>query len=105
MDYERAKELSFLLRVGSAIPVTDSRNHEIFQSIFYSDFYTIQELITEGLLEYIGHQRDLLCLRPFQTFSVYIGEEIRELQAGEIITMSLTSSGRNEFEEWLSAKE
>jgi len=105
MDYERQKELNFLLRIGSPIPVTDSRSHEIFQSIFYSDFYTVQELITENLLEYIGHQRDLLCLRPFKTFSVYIGGEIRKLQAGEIVTMSLTTSGRNEFEEWLATKE
>lgn len=107
MDYERRKELHFMLRVGSPIPVTDSRSHEIFQSIFYSDFYTIQELIGEGLLEYVGHQKSLLCLRPFKSFAVYVGDggEIRNLQAGEIVTMSLTTSGRSEFEEWLAAKE
>jgi hypothetical protein len=105
MDYERRKELNFMLRTGSPVPVTDSRSHELFQSIFYSDFYTIQELITEGLLEYVGHQKDLLCLRPFKSFAVYVSDEIRNLQAGEIVTMSLTTSGRNEFEEWLAAKE
>lgn len=105
MDYDRKRELEFMLRIGSPVPVTDSRTHEIFQSIFYSDFYTIQELITEGLMEYVGHQRALLCLRPFKSFSVYIGGEIRDLQSGEIVTMSLTTSGRNEFEEWLAAKE
>ena len=105
MDYERRKELNFMLRTGSPIPVTDSRNHEIFQSMFYSDFYTIQELITEGLLEYIGHQRDLLCLRPLKSFAVYVSDEVRNLKASEIVTMSLTTSGRNEFEEWLATKE
>lgn len=105
MDYERRKELNFMLRIGSPIPVTDSRNHEIFQSIFYSDFYTIQELITEGLLEYVGHQKDLLCLRPYQSFTVYVSDEVRDLKSGEIVTMSLTNSGRSEFEEWLATKE
>lgn len=105
MEYERRKELNFMLRIGSPIPVTDSRSHEIFQSVFYSDFYTIQELITEELLEYVGHQKDQLCLRPFKSFAVYVSDEVRNLQAGEIVMMSLTTSGRNEFEEWLAAKE
>jgi hypothetical protein len=102
MDYERIKELNFLLRTNSIIPVTDSRRNEIFQTEFYSDFYTVQELISEGHIEYIGHQKDLLCLRPFNSFSVYISGETRRLKGGEIVTMSLTSSGRNEFEEWLA---
>ena len=106
MDYERRKELNFMLRIGAPIPVTDSRSDEVFQSIFYSDFYTLQELIGEGLLEYVGHQKSLLCLRPFKSFAVYISnDEIRNLQAGEIVTMSLTTSGRNEFEQWLATKE
>jgi len=105
MEYDRLKELHFLLRIGSPIPVTDSRSNELFQTLFYSDFYTIQELITEGLLEYIGHQKALLCLRPFKSFSIYDGREICNLKSGEIITMSLTTSGRNEFEEWLATKE
>ena len=56
-------------------------------------------------MEYIGHQKALLCLRPFKSFAVYVGDEVRELQAGEIVTMSLTTSGRSEFEEWLATKE
>jgi hypothetical protein len=105
MDYERRKELEFMLRVGSPIPVTDSRSHEIYQSIFYSDFYTLQELIGEGLLEYIGHQKSMLCLRPLKSFAVYVSDDVRELKASEIVTMSLTTSGRNEFEQWLATKE
>jgi len=102
MDNERIKELQFLMRTGSAIPVTDSRKAEVFQTIYYSDFYTIQELISQGYLEYIGHQKTLLCLRPLSAFSVYISGEIRELKASEIVTMSLTTPGRNEFEQWLA---
>jgi hypothetical protein len=105
MDYERRKELNFMLRTGSPIPVTDSRSAEIFQTIFYSDFYTLQELIGEGLLEYIGHQKSLLCLRPLKSFPVYVSDEVRDLKASEIVTMSLTTSGRSEFEQWLAAKE
>ena len=105
MDYERRKELNFMLRTGSPILVTDSRSSELFQSIFYSDFYTIQELISEGLMEYIGHQKSMLCLRPFKSFAVFDGEDVRTLTAGEIITMSLTTTGRSEFEEWLATKE
>lgn len=102
MEPERIKELNFLLRTNSTIPVTDSRRNEIFQTVFYSDFYTIQELISEGHIEYVGHQKDLLCLRPFNNFSIYIAGKTRKLKGGEIITMSLSTSGRNEFEEWLA---
>lgn len=104
MDHERKKELQFLMRIGAVI-VTDSRTSEVLQTVFYNDFYTIQELISEGYMEYIGHQKAMLCLRPINNFRVYISVndgEVRELKAGEIITMSLTTSSRNEFEQWLA---
>ena len=101
MDNQRIKELHFLMRTGTPIPVTDSRSAEVFQTLFYDDFFTIQELITQGYMEYVGHQRDLLCLRPKDSFGVYIDGKIRNLKAAEIITMSLTTPGRDEFEEWL----
>ena len=102
MDNDRIKELQFLMRTKSPIVVTDSRNNEVLQTVFYSDFYTIQELIEQGYMEYIGHQRDMLCLRPFNSFSVYVDNEVRKLKGGEIVTMSLTTSGRSEFENWLA---
>lgn len=102
MDNDRIAELQFLMRTNSAIVITDSRNNEVLQTVFYRDFYTIQELIEEGYLEYIGHQRDLLCLRPFNSFSVFVDNEVRKLKGGEIVTMSLTQSGRTEFENWLA---
>ena len=105
MDYERRKELNFMLRTGSPILVTDSRSSDLFQSIFYSDFYTIQELISEGLMEYIGHQKSRLCLRPLRSFAVFDGDDVRNLASGEIVTMALTTTGRSEFEEWLATKE
>lgn len=105
MDNERIKELQFLMRTMTPIPVTDSRQNEVLQTVFYNDFYTISELIEEGHLEYIGHQRDLLCLRPMNNFSVFINNEVRNLKGGEIVTMSLTQGGRTEFEDWLATND
>ena len=102
MEIERIKELQFLMRTGSPIPVTDSRKAEVFQTSYYSDFYTIQELISQGFLEYIGHQKAMLCLRPLSSFTVYISGDLRDLKASEIVIMSLTTPGRNEFEQWLA---
>ena len=70
MENDRIQELQFLMRTNVPIIVTDSRNNDTLQTVFYSDFYTIQELIEHGYMEYIGHQRDMLCLRPFNSFSV-----------------------------------
>ena len=102
MDNDRIQELDFLMRTKTPIVVTDSRNSEVLQTVFYSDFYTIQELIEQGYMEYIGHQRDMLCLRPINSFSVFVDNDIRKLKGGEIVTMSLTQDGRSEFENWLA---
>lgn len=102
MEHARAKELHFLIRIKAPIPITDSRQPMIFQTMYYDDFYTIQELISEGYLEYVGHQKSLICLRPFIEFRMYISGEIRKLQAGEIITMSLSTLGKTEFEKWIA---
>lgn len=56
-------------------------------------------------MEYIGHQKSRLCLRPLRSFAVFDGEDVRNLTSGEIVTMALTTTGRNEFEEWLATKE
>jgi len=104
MDNERIKELNFMMRTGTPIPVTESRAAEVFQTTFYDDFYTISELVDQELIEYVGHQKDYICLRPYSNFSIFIAGDVRELQRGEIVTMSLTDTGREEFNTWLAAQ-
>ena len=104
MDNLRIQELKFLMRTGAAIPVTETRNSEVFQSEFYSDFYTIRELVEQGFMEYIGQQQDVVVLRPKDSFTMYINLELRDLVGGELVTMSLTKDGRSEFEAWLAAQ-
>ncbi len=104
MDNLRKQELKFLMRIDAAIPVTDSRSNDLFQTEFYSDFYTIRELVEQGYMEYIGQQKEYVCLRPINSFTMYINMEIRNLVGGELITMSLTKDGRSEFEDWLATQ-
>ncbi len=104
MDSLRQQELKFLMRINSAIPVTDSRSSTIFKTELYSDFYTIRELVEEGYMEYIGHQKEYLCLRPINNFRIYINQEIKDLQSGEIITISMSRDSRTEFESWLATQ-
>ncbi len=104
MDDPRQQELRFLMRTDAAIPVTDSRSNDLFQTEYYSDFYTIRELVEEGYMEYIGQQKEYVCLRPLNSFKMYINMEIRTLVGGELVTMSLTKDGRTEFEDWLATQ-
>jgi len=104
MDNLRKQELRFLMRINAAIPVTDSRNNDLFQTEYYSDFYTIRELVEEGYMEYIGRQREYVCLRPINSFKMYINMGITALVGGELITMSLTKDARSEFEDWLATQ-
>lgn len=104
MDNLRKQELKFLMRIDAAIPVTDSRSNDLFQTEYYSDFYTIRELVEEGYMEYIGQQREYVCLRPVNSFKMYINMEIRTLVGGELLTMSLTKDARSEFEDWLATQ-
>lgn len=104
MDNLRKQELIFLMRIDAAIPVTDSRNNDLFQTEYYSDFYTIRELVEEGYMEYIGQQKEYVCLRPINSFKMYINMEIRNLVGGELLTMSLTKDARSEFENWLATQ-
>lgn len=104
MDSERIKELKFMMRIGTPIPVTESRGDKLFQTMYYDDFYTISELVEQKLIEYVGHQKDYICLRPYSNFKIYIAGDVRELQSGEIVTMSLTDTGRAEFNTWLAAQ-
>jgi len=102
MDKLRQQELKFLMRTGSAIPVTESRDSELFNSIYYCDFYTIRELVEEGYMEYIGQQKTYVCLRPKNSFTMYINLELKDIIGGELITMGLTEKGRVEFQTWLA---
>lgn len=104
MDNLRKQELRFLMRIDAAIPVTDSRNNDLFRTEYYSDFYTIRELVEEGYMEYIGQQKEYVCLRPINSFRMYINMEIKTLVGGELITMSLTKDSLSEFENWLATQ-
>jgi len=104
MDLLRQNELNFLMRTDSAIPVTDSRSNELFKNNYYDDFYTVRELVEQGYMEYVGRQEEYVCLRPLNSFKMYINLEIRDLVGGELITMSLTRDGRSEFEDWLATQ-
>lgn len=105
MDYLRIQELRFLMRTGAAIPVTETRDSEIFQTEFYSDFYTIRELVEQGYMEYIGQQKEYVCLRPKNSFTMYINLVLTDLVGGELVTMSLTKKGRLEIDQWLAAQD
>ena len=94
MDKLRQQELQFLMRTGSAIPVTESRDSELFNGIYYSDFYTIRELVEEGYMEYVGQQKSYVCLRPKNSFTMYINLELKDIIGGELITMGLTERGQ-----------
>lgn len=104
MENERIKELNFLLRTDTPVPLTDSRRAQLFETVFYDDFYTIQELVEQGHLEYIGHQKSCLCLRPYNSFRVYVNGEVLNLRGGELVTMSMTQVGKSEFENWLATR-
>lgn len=104
MNNERIRELNFMMRIGTPIPITESRAAELFQTIYYDDFYTISELVEQKHIEYVGHQKDYICLRPYTNFKIYIAGDVRELKGGEIVTISLTDSGRDEFNTWLAAQ-
>lgn len=104
MDNERTRELNFMMRTGVPIPITGSRAAEIFQTTYYDDFYTISELVERGHIEYVGHQKEYICLRPMTDFRVYVAGDVRELQSGEIVTISLSDGGREEFNTWLAAQ-
>ena len=104
MDKLRQQELRFLMRTGAAIPVTESRDSEFFQTEFYSDFYTIRELVEQGYMDYIGQQKAYVCLRPRNSFTMYINLELKDIVGGELITLGLTERGREEFDEWLASQ-
>ena len=104
MDKERIKELNFMLRTGVPIPVTDSRAAQLFQTMYYNDFYTIQELVEQKHMEYVGYKKDYICIRPYGNFQVYVAGSVMRLQSGELVTMSLSTDGRQEFEKWLAAQ-
>ena len=102
MNRERKKELSFLLRTKTPIPVIESRSGPLTASGLYEDYYTLSELIDFGVIQYIGKKEDCLFLRPLSEFYVYVVDEIRKLEPGEIITLALGEEGTREFEAWMN---
>ena len=103
MRANRLKELNFLVRTNSPVPLTESRASTVFDDDLYDDFYTIRELIQEGYIDYVGKDKNYqLFLRPLKNFSVYVDNAgVCFLRSGEILTLALTRAGHTEFQEWV----
>jgi len=108
MDESRLKELNFLIRTKTPVPVTERRDDPLYEDSIYDDIYTIKELVEANLLQYIGKDKNYqLFLRPLCTFSIWISDHsdhMCKLQAGEIVTLALTKAGHTEFQEWISTR-
>lgn len=104
MEANRLQELNFLIRTNTPVPLTESRENAVFDDDLYNDFYTVKELIEHGYLDYIGKDKNFqLFLRPRQSFSIFVVDEICFLRGGEIVTLALTKAGHTEFEEWIAS--
>lgn len=102
MEENRSKELRFLIRTKTPVPLVESRTGALFEDDLYDDIYTINELIEQEYLEYIGKDKNYqLFLRPLCDFEVFIVNEIWSLKSGEMVTLSLTKAGHTEFETWI----
>lgn len=104
MESRRKTELEFLVRTKSPVPIVESRTNSAFEDDIYDDFFTLQELVQQQFLEYIGHQQNYFFMRPRTNLSVYVSDQIRELESGEIVKLYLTETGRSEFESWLDTQ-
>ena len=103
MEAHRLQELNFLVRTNTPIPLTESRKNTVFEDNLYDDFYTVNELIEQGYLAYVGKDKHYqLFLRPLSNFSVFVTDYVWSLKSGEIVTLALTREGHTEFEEWLA---
>ncbi len=104
MESRRKNELDFLVRSQTPVAIIESRANPAFEEDIYDDFYTLQELVAQGYLDYIGHQDNYFYMRPKSSFRVYVVDETRDLEAGTIVKLYLTEDGRNEFERWLETQ-
>ncbi len=104
MESRRKAELDFLIRSKTPVAIIESRTNPAFEEDIYDDFYTLQELVATGHLEYIGHQDNYFYMRPKSNFPVYVVDEVRDLEAGTIVKLYLTSDGKDEFERWLETQ-
>lgn len=100
MDEKRTKELEFMLRIGSPIPIVECRPPADMEQ-FFGDHYTIPELISHGIVDFLGKNTQWFYIRPKQNMEVYISGDIRELVAGEIIVLELSEVAKKEFRTWL----
>lgn len=101
MNTDRKRELEFLLKTNTAVPLIETRASELFDTGLYDDYYTIPELIDSKLVEYVGKSKNKVYLRPLRNFYVHVLHEIRKLQTGEIVMLHLGDNGKKEFEEWV----
>lgn len=99
MNYERERELEYMLRTHTAIPVVETRKL-IADNCLYDDHYTLTELIEIGLVEYVGQSLSQLYVRPKQSFKIYVTDQIKQLTSGEIVLLQLGDDGKREFDEW-----
>jgi len=99
VDKKRQKELNFMLRIGTPIPIIECRPPKDMED-FFNDHFTVQELIQHGLFDFIGKNIQWLYIRPKQSFDVFIGGDVRSLTCGEIVIMELGENGKKQFKMW-----
>jgi hypothetical protein len=104
MKESRKKELDFMMRIGTPIPIVESRPPKEMEE-FFDDHFTVTELIQHGVFDFIGQNIQWLYIRPKQDFEVCIGSEIRRLTSGEIIILEMSENGKKEFKMWISGEE
>lgn len=104
VEKSREKELDFMLRIGTPIPIVESRPIKEMEK-FFGDHYTIPELIQHGILDFIGQNIEWLYVRPKEDFEVYINGDTRLLKSGEIIVLELSENGKRQFKTWIDGLE
>ena len=99
VNKQRRQELHFMIRMGVAVPMIESRDFDETSSVLYDDHFTVQELIEEGLIRYVGRRNNQLYIRPLVKFRIFVNET-QLLVPGEIVILELGETGRREFVEW-----
>lgn len=100
VNKKRQKELDFMLRIGTPIPVIECRPPKDLEE-FFADHFTVQELIQHGLFDFVGKNIEWVYIRPRQDFEVFIGGDVRSLTCGEIVIMELGENGKKQFRTWM----
>lgn len=97
MEPGRIAELNFMVRTQTPVPVVESRNDPVFSDSLLDDHYTFGELISEGLMRYVGRVNQEVYVRPLTSFAVYTGSETRHLVQGEIVMLEISNWDHEEL--------